>query len=216
MEAATGKILRTWNVGVAPFDVVLAGHKIYVSNWGGRQPDAGSATGPAGQGTRVRVDARAIASEGSVTVIDLSSELRTPNSELLTGLHACALALSPNGKFLAVANAGSDTVSVIDTHSDQMIETLCARQNPGDPFGAQPDALAFDASGKELFVCNGSQNAVAVFQFQPRESKLLGLIPAGWFPGAVAFDDARHEQICVANIKHLPAKTGRPQLGAPD
>ena len=28
--------------------------------------------------------------------------------EIVTGLHACALALSPNGKFLVVANAGSD------------------------------------------------------------------------------------------------------------
>ncbi|HAO79682.1 MAG TPA: phosphoesterase, partial [Verrucomicrobia subdivision 3 bacterium] len=45
MDAATGKVLRTWNVGVAPFDVVLAGHKIYVSNWGGRRPDANSVTG---------------------------------------------------------------------------------------------------------------------------------------------------------------------------
>ena len=58
-------------MGVAPFDVVLAGKKIYMSNWGGRRPDAGSVTGPAGRGTRVRVDARSIASEGSVTVIDL-------------------------------------------------------------------------------------------------------------------------------------------------
>ncbi len=72
LDAVTGKILRLWNVGVAPFDVVLAGRKIYVSNWGGRRPDAASVTGPAGQGTFVRVDARSIASEGSVTVIDLT------------------------------------------------------------------------------------------------------------------------------------------------
>ena len=71
MDAATGKILRIWDVGVAPFDVVLCKNKIYVSNWGGRRPDADSVTGPAGLGTRVRVDARSIASEGSVTVIDL-------------------------------------------------------------------------------------------------------------------------------------------------
>ena len=79
LDAVTGKVLRTWNVGVAPFDVVLAGKKIYVSNWGGRRPDAGSVVGPAGGGMRVRVDARGIASEGSVSVIDLNSELRTPN-----------------------------------------------------------------------------------------------------------------------------------------
>ena len=73
LDAATGRVLRLWDVGVAPYDVVLAGQKAYVSNWGGRRPDADSVTGPAGRGTLVRVDpVRYIASEGSVSVIDLS------------------------------------------------------------------------------------------------------------------------------------------------
>src|SRR5262249_49072593 len=74
LDLATGKTLRPFGVGVAPYDVVLTGHKAYVSNWGGRRPDENSVTGPAGQGTKVRVDpVRFIASEGSVTVIDLDS-----------------------------------------------------------------------------------------------------------------------------------------------
>ena len=173
LDAATGKILRTWDVGVAPFDVVLCRNKIYVSNWGGRRPDADSLTGPAGQETLVRVDARSIASEGSVSVIDLDG---TNQNEIVTGLHACALALSPDKKFLVCANAGSDTLSVIDTRADKIVDTICARQNPADLFGAQPNALAFDKSGKKLFVCNGTQNAVAVFQFETA-SRILGLIP---------------------------------------
>jgi len=210
LDAATGRVLRIWDVGVAPYDVALAGRKVYVSNWGGRRPDAGSVTGPAGRGTLVRVDSRSIASEGSVSVIDLDpkSEIRNPKSEIVTGLHAGALALSPNGRWLVVANTGSDTLSVIDTRKDQIVETICARQNPGDLFGAQPNALAFDKSGETLFVCNGTQNAVAVFQFKPGESKLIGLIPAGWFPGAIAFDAPRKD-IYVANIKSL----GRGRLG---
>lgn len=209
LDAASGKVLRTWDAGVAPFDAVLCKNKIYVSNWGGRRPDANSVTGPAGRGTLVRVDERSIANEGSVSVIDLNS---TNQSEILTGVHACALALSPNGKFLVCANAGGDTLSVIDTRTDKIVETICARQNPGDPFGAQPDALAFDKSGKKLFVCNGTQNAVAVFQFKPAESKLLGLIPAGWFPGAIAFD-SRQGKIYVANIKNIGTKKEKPRTG---
>jgi YVTN family beta-propeller protein len=200
LDAATGKVLRLWDVGVAPFDVVAAGNKIYVSNWGGRRPAAADLTGPAGLGMRVRVDAvRSLASEGSVSVIDLGGAKQT---EIITGLHACALALSPNGKFLVAANAGSDTLSVIDTRTDKIVETILARQNPGDPFGAQPDAVAFDKSGDKLFVCNGTQNAVAVVQFDPGNSKLLGLIPVGWFPAAIAFDASR-KQICVANLRGL-------------
>ena len=214
-DAATGKVLRTWDVGVAPFDVVLAGHKIYVSNWGGRRPDAGSATGPAGRGTLVRVDARSIASEGSVSVIDLALPTAplTPPREIIIGPHACALALSPNGRFLVAASAGSDMLSVIDTRNDEVIETFTARQNPGDPFGAQPDALAFDAAGKILYCANASQNAIAVFQFSPRETKLLGLIPAGWFPGALAYD-ARGKKLCVANLKAIATRTEHAKLGA--
>jgi YVTN family beta-propeller protein len=204
LDTATGRVRRTWATGVAPFAVVLAGKKIYVSNWGGRRPDAGSVTGPTGHGTRVRVDARGIANEGSVSVINLDpdSELRTSNSEIVTGLHAGALALSPNGRWLVTANAGSDTLSVIDTRTDQIVETICTRQNPGDLFGAQPNALAFDRAGRTLFVCNGTQNAVAVFQFNPGESVWLGLIPVGWFPAAIA-SDAPREKICVANLKSL-------------
>ena len=215
LDAATGKVLQTWNVGVAPFDVVLAGHKIYVSNWGGRRPDAGSVTGPAGRGTFVRVDARSIASEGSVSVIDLAPPTAplTPSHEIVIGPHAGALALAPNGKFLVAASAGSDMLSIIDTRSDEVVETVTARQQPGDPFGAQPDALAFDASGKILYCANGSQNAVAVFQFAPRATTLLGLIPVGWFPSALAFD-ARGKKLCVANLKTIATRPERAKLGA--
>ncbi len=220
LDAANWRLLRVWEVGVAPYDVVLAGNKVYVSNWGGRRPAPGSVTGPAGRGTVVRVDpVRYIANEGSVSVIDLAQSqvpagpgesvapvtLGKARAEILTGLHASAMALSPDGRWLVVANAGSDTLSVIDTRTDRVTETIWARQNPADLFGAQPNALAFDKSGKTLFVCNGSQNAVGVIQFSPGnpgQSKLQGLIPVGWFPGAIVFDSALNS-IYVANIKAM-------------
>ena len=199
LDAATGQILRLWDVGVEPYDVVISQSKAYVSNWGGRRPDAHSITGPAGQNTFVRVDPlHHVPSEGSLSVIDLN--LNTPPVEILTGLHASGLALSPNERYVVVANAGSDTLSVINTRADEIVETICARQNPGDLFGAQPNAVAFDKAGGTLFVCNGTQNAVAVIRFEPGKSKLLGLIPVGWFPGAIVYD-AKHKAIDVANIK---------------
>lgn len=214
LDAVTGTVLRQWEVGVAPFDVALVGHKAYVSNWGGRRPEAGSVTATAGQGTLVRVDARGIASEGSITVIDLTQPaVASLQKQIIVGPHACALAVTPNGRWLVAASAGSDQLSVIDTRSDEVVETFSARQNPGDLFGAQPNALVFDSSGKKLFVCNGTQNAVAVFQFQPRETKLLGLIPVGWFPGAIVFD-AKRNQLCVANLKDIATKTEKGKQGA--
>ncbi|MBN1805257.1 MAG: beta-propeller fold lactonase family protein [Sedimentisphaerales bacterium] len=206
IDAATGKILRSWAVGVAPYDVILAGDKAYVSNWGGRLPDEDSLTGPAGQGTRVRVDAvRHIASEGSVSVIRLNRQ--APVKEIMVGLHSSGIARSPNGRYVVVANAGSDTLSVIDTRTDKVVETIWAKPSPADLFGASPNALVFNPSGETLYVANGTQNAIAVFRFCPVRSKLLGLIPTGWFPGAVAYDTTRHRLI-VANIKGVGSTRG--------
>ena len=212
LDTATGRVLRAWDVGVAPYDVVVAGTRVYISNWGGRRPDAGSLTGPAGQGTLVRVDpVRHIANEGSVSVVDLESG--TVAREILTGLHASALALSPNGRSLVVANAASDNLSVIDTRTDAIIETIWTRQSPADLFGAAPNALAFDKSGRKLYVCNGSQNAIAVIEFSPGKSRLAGLIPVGWYPGALAVD-VRRDALYVANIKGI-GSTQRIEPGKP-
>jgi len=169
LDAESGKVLRSWDTGAAPFDVVLAGGKAYVSNLGGRRPGSSDLAAPAGKGTTVRVDpVRYIASEGSVTVIDLA--VGKVKTEVLVGLHASALAVSPGGKYVVVANSGSDTLNVIDTGTDRIIEKVWARQTPADLFGAQPNALVFDSTGRRLYVCNGTQNAVAVIQFEPENN----------------------------------------------
>ncbi len=200
LDTVNGTVLRIWDVGFAPFDVVLAGKKIYVSNWGGRIPEPNSVTGPAGHGTRVRVDpVRYIANEGSLSVIDTA---QNSTRSIQTGLHSSAMALSPKGRWLVVANSGNDSLTVVDTRTDKVVETISARQNPADLFGAQPDALAFDRSGKHFYVCNASQNAVAVFNLHAGNSKLAGLIPVGWFPGAIVHD-SRRKALYVANIKGL-------------
>ena len=201
IDMETAEILRLFDVGVAPFDVMLVGRKAYVSNWGGRRPGAADLIGPAGRGSVVRVDpVRHIASEGSVSVIDLESgELIR---EILVGLHSSAMARTPDGRYLAVANAASDSVSVIDTTTDIVTETISLRWQPGDYFGASPNALAFGLSGQVLYVCNGTQNAVAVVGFDPGQSSLRGLIPVGWFPAAILFDQAR-EMLYIANMKGI-------------
>ena len=205
LDTATGKTLRTFDVGAAPYDVVLVGNKAYVSNWAGRRPDEQSVRGPAGRGTEVRVDpVRHIASEGSVSIVNLDGEPKTV--ELIVGLHACGLAVSPDGQYVVCTNAGSDHLSVIDVAVETVVETIWAKAKPSDLFGASPNAIAFHPSGKRLFVANGTQNAIAVFDFDPKEkgdSRLKGLIPAGWFPGAVVFDP-RRDAIYCANIKGLP------------
>jgi YVTN family beta-propeller protein len=207
-DASSGSLLRMFDVGVAPYDVVLVGKKAYVSNWGGRRPQAGDATGPAGWGTLVKVDPTTfIANEGSLSVIDLESGKAA--AEILVQLHSSALAVSPDNRYIVCANAGSDNLSVIETRTDTVVETIWVKPSPADLFGASPNALAFDKKGKYLYVANGTQNAVAVVRFNParRASELLGLIPVGWFPGAILYHP-RLNKLCIANIKGIETVKG--------
>jgi DNA-binding beta-propeller fold protein YncE len=201
----TGEVERTFNVGVAPYDVRLARGLAFVSNWGGPRPGANDTVGPAGRGTVVKVDPdRFVASEGSVSVVDLDEGV--VGNEISTGMHASGLAISPDQKYVVCANASSDNLSVIDVQKLEVIETLWPKVSPADLWGCAPNALAFDDDGEHLFVANGAQNSIAIMEFEPEEpgdSKVKGLLPVGWFPGAVVYDDV-HDQVLVANIKGLP------------
>ncbi|HDT14275.1 MAG TPA: phosphoesterase [Candidatus Aminicenantes bacterium] len=215
IDTAGAAVLRTFDVGALPFDVVLAGDKAYVSNWGGRRPGPGDLTGPAGRGTKVRVDpVKHIAGEGSVSVVDLAAG--AVKAEVLVHLHASALALSPDGRWVVCANAASDNLSVIDTATDSVAETIWAKSSPADLFGASPNALVFSRDGKTLYAANGTQNAVAAIAFDPKRkrSKLKGFIPVGWYPGALALN-RRHGLLYVANIKGHAAEPAEPKEGGP-
>ncbi|MGE3171725.1 MAG: alkaline phosphatase family protein [Planctomycetota bacterium] len=210
LDARDGRMLRAVEVGTAPYDVVRSGELLFVSNMGGRRPEPGDLVGPAGRGTTVRVDpVRHIASEGSVSVVDLGTF--AVRAETRTGLHAGALAVSPDGRFVVCANAGSDTISVLDARDGTLVDTIWARSTPSDLLTASPNALCFDADGERLFVANGTMNAVGVIEFEPDErgdSRLCGTVPVGWYPAALAFDATR-ERLACANLKGLGP--GRPR-----
>ena len=211
-DPETGETLRMIDVGVAPYDVIVRGDEAYVSNWGGRRPAANSVVGPAGVGTTVRVDARGVASEGSVSIVDLKAGKVV--AEILTGRHASAMLLTPDGRRLIVANPNDDTLSVIDLETRKIAETISMQWSGQKFFGAAPNAMAMDPRTETLYVCNGSQNAVGVVTLKSGRPEFKGMIPTGWYPGAIVFDAAR-ERIDVANIKgtlpdasYEPAKRG--------
>ena len=103
MDAATGKVLRTWDVGVAPVRCRAGTAQRFMSATGaaaGRTRTASPAR--SGATARVRVDARSIASEGSVSVIDLNSNHRTQSRRFSPACTPARWRLSPNGKYLVV------------------------------------------------------------------------------------------------------------------
>jgi YVTN family beta-propeller protein len=204
IDLSAASVKREIPVGNAPFGVVLLGGKAYVTNWGGRMPDAKSVTGPAGTGTPVRVDpVRHIANDGSVSVVELSSSKEI--KQIVVGLHPAAIIATPDGAHVIVANANSDSLSVIDTQTDEVVETISTRPAEQMLFGSSPGALAMSGDGKTLYVANGTNNAVAVIEFAPTKSRLLGLFPTGWYPAGLVLDDAR-KSLYVANVKGVGSR----------
>jgi len=159
VDLASGKLVGKIQTGVAPFSVVLEGNHAFVSNWGGRISRAGERTSPSA-GTPVLVDANGVASSGTVSVLDLKRHASI--AELEVGLHPTGMALAADAHLLFVANANSDTVSVIDTKRLLQIETIPVNPKPGMPFGSEPNALAVDRAAKTLYIANGGDNAIAI------------------------------------------------------
>ncbi len=92
--------------------------------------------------------------------------------------------LTVDGTTLYVLNTSSDELSVIDTSSDQVVSTIDLKQ-AGFKYGAAPTGLAVDQD--KLYVSLAGWNAVAVLD---KTGKLLGLIPAGWYPTRVYNDES--------------------------
>ena len=204
IDLASGRVKREIVVGNAPYGVVLVRDKAYVTNWAGRKPDGDSLTGPSGRGAPVRVDPRThIASDGSVSVVDLAAGKE--ERQIAVGLHPSAVIVTPDGSHVLVANANSDSVSVIETRGNKVVETISTRPAEGLLFGSAPNALAISPDGKTLYVSNGTNNAVMVIALEPGKSRLLGGFPTGWYPAGLALDNARGA-LYVANVKGVGSR----------
>ena len=200
LDTATGKVLRSIPVGMIPYEVALRGHTAYVSNRAGRRPEKGDAVETSGQGVDVRVEGPLALPRGTIGVVDL--EKGEMVRQIDVGKQPSALAISPNGKFLVVANVDSDTLSIIDLKTLKVVNTPSVRWRMDDPFGASPTALAF-RDKSTLLVCLGTQNAVAVFDFErDGDVEMEGMIPAAWFPSGIVVD-RKNKMLHISNMKGL-------------
>ena len=107
--------------------------------------------------------------------------------------------LNREGTLLYVAQDNSNTIAVINTLNNKLID-LIKIPNPTSPnssspksknnyLGANPNGLALSPDEKTLYVTAGGLNAVAVLHLGGSGSSTLeGLIPTGFYPNAVSLN----------------------------
>ncbi len=206
-NADTGETIWSVATGVAPYGVIKAGEKIYVTNWAGSVPEQNDKHVAGVPWGEAKVDPETGATrEGTVSVFNPADG--TLLKEIVVGLHPNDIISSPDENYIYVANANSDAVSVINTKTGEVSETISVRLgNEKNPYwGDSPNGLGISGDGKTLYVANGMDNAVAVVQLgknasaasQNNESIVAGFIPTGAYPGAVCVYNNR---LYIPNIE---------------
>lgn len=202
LTTSPAKLISQIPIGNVPNSVVVNGKYAYVSNEGGRPATNNDFTNYS-DGTPIVVDRTdAYTLTGTVSVVDLTEgkEVKT----IQVGLHPAGMAIS--GSNLYVANAYSDSLSVIDLRTHAVTRTI----NLSVPiargvFGSGPNGVAATEDGK-AYVTLGQANAVAVVNLQGRDANpVIGYIPTAYFPTSISYDEAQ-KQLVIADDKGLGSR----------
>ncbi len=166
-----------YQVAVLPSKDNKTAEKIYVSLWG----------------------------DGTIAVVDAKNPAKVMK-HIAVNRHPTAMIFNRAKSRLYVVNSNADVVSVIDTASDEVVETINVKLSEDSLIGASPESLALSDDEKTLYVANAHANAVAVVALgaspkskvqspksededQNPKSKVIGFIPTGQYPSAVAIVD---------------------------
>jgi len=206
LAAATPKQGEQIRVGNAPHSILIdaSGTTAYISNEGGRvATDADFQLYSAG--TEIVADPFVGAAiTGTVSVVNLASLKVTKT--IPTGLHPTGMAFY--GKYLLVANTYSDSISVIDTDTNEVARTIDLGLPIGVPgedqpaYGAAPNSIAVDSTNEIAYVALYNANAIGVVSLKSTTKPVVGMIPVAYAPSSVVLDETDHV-LLVANDKGI-------------
>ncbi len=203
VDLSERKLVMEVPAGIAPYDVcAINGALMAVSNQGGRLAKEGEPTAPSA-GTPTPINENGTAKSGTVSVIDmdLARELFTVD----VGLQPTQIARS--GKYVFVANANSDTVSVIELPAMKRVKDLVLRPDPKLPFGSMPNAISLSPDAKTAWVALAGNNAVAKLDLaDPSGPRVAGFVPTAWYPTGVV---QHGQRVFVVNNKGIGSRTRR-------
>lgn len=144
--------------------------------------------------------------DSMVMAVDLTSGAFT---SIAVGDQPNRLVLSADQSTLYAVNGNSDSVSVIDTATATVRQTISLAR-PFDKYkGANPNSVALSPNGSMLYVTLGFENALAVVDLN--SGHLTGRIPTGWYPTSVSVSkDGTQLYVCTfkSNSGPNPGSTG--------
>jgi YVTN family beta-propeller protein len=122
--------------------------------------------------------------------------------------------------FLYVAEDQSDTIDVIDTAANAIVETIpvvapllptsLTATNKYTYSGANPNSVTLSPDETQLYVTNGNLNCVSVIALSPGHTgdQVIGLIPTGWYPNSVSVVPAANGGPAYAYVATQKSPTG--------
>ncbi len=194
-------------VGNVPHSVVISpnGKTAYVSNEAGRIANEYDYQQYSNGTPTVGAFPTGATATGTVSVVDLASF--TVTATIKTGLHPTGIAFW--GNKLLVTNTYDDTVTVINTATNQVVQTLSLGLPIGIPgqkngtYGAGPNSIAVDATNNIAYVALYNANAIAVLNLATGGSNpTVGMIPVGYAPSSIVLNAAENS-LLVANDKGI-------------
>ncbi|MGZ3872502.1 MAG: bifunctional YncE family protein/alkaline phosphatase family protein [Mucilaginibacter sp.] len=136
---------------------------------------------------------------GADKILIYNTHTSTFTGSIKVGDNPNDLCLTRNGKYLFVANANDNSVSVIEVKKRKVLETLNAALYATTLSGSTTNGLALSSNEKQLYIANADNNCLAVFNVsEPGYSKSMGFIPTGWYPTCVR---VVNKKIYVSNGK---------------
>jgi YVTN family beta-propeller protein len=213
-DILNNQIVWSKPTGVAPYGLVIAKNRAFVSNWGGSIPTdtANHETAGVPYGKTYIDTATGATAGGTVSVIELASG--NTIKEVSVGLHPNAVISSNNQQYVYVANGNSDMISVISAANLSVINTIGVKLMPGKKsfIGDTPNALAISADDKTLYVANGLDNAVAVVKLNEK-ALVAGFIPTEAYPCGLA---VTANNLFVTNLEGEGSRVSSREVGESD
>ena len=202
----------TMPTGVAPFGLRIVGNAAFVTNWAGpvTNPSDGLETAGVPWGSAYINPQTGAMSRGTVSVFD--AKTGQFQKEINVGLHPNAIISSADNQFVYVANGNSDYISVIDTKSLTVVDSIFVGifKDNQKLIGSTPNALALDNTGTVLYVANGMDNAIAVVKLGKRaategvgQNQIKGYIPTQAYPSGIVF---HKNDLYITNLEAIGAR----------